>query len=219
MKNSLVRRCHCVIGWELERAILPVVSSWEVDASSSTLALHWCCQRTLRLVPVAARSLLALTAPMLWVTGEGHCWTHSHADPYYFKSMCHFMAPLPWHMSCNPWHFHSKLQLLSSKESSPRTVFPSLHRARRAKQLVWHCMSWRETRTMSIETGREAEISACGVNGLLMLLLPNPSSPRNGLILCCFVNPLGHGFSFTRSLHDTWHSEAPSIGPAAPPGS
>lgn len=49
--------------------------------------------------------------------------------------------------------------------------------------------------------GKEAEIPACGVNGLLGLLLPNPSSP--GMVLSCSVDPLGQGFSFTRCLHGT----------------
>lgn len=56
---------------------------------------------------------------------------------------------------------------------------------------------------MTTKMGKEAEISACGVNGFLVLLLPNPSSPGDGLILCCFVHPLGQGFSFTSCLHGT----------------
>lgn len=56
---------------------------------------------------------------------------------------------------------------------------------------------------MSTEMGKEAEVSACGGNGLLMLLLPNPSSPGDGLILYCFVGFLGQGVSFPRCLHGT----------------
>lgn len=55
----------------------------------------------------------------------------------------------------------------------------------------------------------ETEISARGVHGLLVLLLPNPSSPGESLILGCSVEP------FTRCLH----GEALSTGPTALPGS
>lgn len=72
----------------------------------------------------AARSLLALTTSALWLTGRGmgDFWTHLCTDPSYLKSTCHFIAPLPWHLSSNPWCLHAKFQRLSSKES--RACYP-----------------------------------------------------------------------------------------------
>lgn len=120
----------------------------------------------------------------------------------------------PWSSaSATCWHWPQAVRRpMAGPVLSEGICLPCLRLAGRQDPPSCHLMghscvslsntSYRRTkeRMVTMSTGRKAEMPACAINDLLMLLLPKPSSPGDGLILCYSViqtdGPFGPGLFF-----------------------